>query len=135
MKALQDTLQEIIKFCQMILAVLWIYQGLIPKVIFQVADEQYLWQQLHLPNIYIPSMIVLSGIMEMIFGSLFLWISHKYLHWLNIIALIGLFFCILVIYPHKIYQAFNPVVMNLAMISLSLIALRCMVTLSQYKSR
>lgn len=129
MKNLIGTIQTILKFCQLIIALLWIYQGLIPKVIFQVIDEQYVWQQLHIPPTYIPSMIILSGIAEIIFGSLFLFITHKYLHWLNIFSLIGLFFFVLNIYPDKIYQAFNPVVMNIALASLSVIALHCISTM------
>ena len=68
-------------------------------------------------------MISLSGIAEIIFGSLFLFLTHKYLHWLSIISLIGLFIFVLYIYPNQIYQAFNPVVMNIALASLSVISL------------
>ncbi|TXJ04534.1 MAG: DoxX-like family protein [Acinetobacter sp.] len=127
------TLQQILKFCQLILALLWFYQGLVPKLIFQVADEQYVWQQLNVPLAYIGGLISLSGIAEMIFGSLFLFITHKYLHYLSIFSLIGLFMFVLFIYPNQIYQAFNPVVMNIAMISLSIIALCCIRTLQNAK--
>ncbi|MCH7315040.1 DoxX-like family protein [Acinetobacter sp. ANC 3882] len=127
------TLQQILRFCQLIIASLWIYQGLIPKLIFQVQDEQYVWQQLNIAPSYIDWMISFSGIAEMIFGSLFLWISHQYLHWLNIISLIGLFIFVLFIYPDKIYQAFNPVVMNIALASLSVISLWCIKTMQNAK--
>ncbi len=127
------TLQQILKFCQLILALLWFYQGLVPKLMFQVADEQYIWQQLNVPLAYIGGMISLSGIAEMIFGSLFLFIRHKYLHYLSILSLIGLFMFVLFIYPYQIYQAFNPLVMNIAMISLSVIALCCIAALQNTK--
>ena len=133
MKSQTEILQQILKLCQLMLAALWIYQGLVPKLIFQVQDEQYVWQILHIPTIYISWMISLSGIIEIIFGSLFLLATHKYVHWLNILGLIGLFIFVLFIYPNQIYQAFNPVVMNIAMISLSVIALCCIAALQNTK--
>ncbi|MCH7302986.1 DoxX-like family protein [Acinetobacter sp. NIPH 1869] len=123
-----QTIQQILRFCQLIIAVLWIYQGLIPKLIFQIEGEYYIWQQLNIAAPYIPWMISLSGIAEIIFGSLFLFLTHKYLHWLSIISLIGLFIFVLYIYPNQIYQAFNPVVMNIALASLSVISLWCIKT-------
>ena len=133
MNSANQTIQQILQFCQFVIASLWIYQGLIPKLIFQVADEQYVCQQLHIPSIYIPYLVSLSGIAEMIFGSLFLFVTHKYLHWLSIMSLVGLFIFVLFIYPNQIYQAFNPVVMNIAMASLSIIALWCIDSIQQTK--
>ena len=128
-----QTIQQILRFCQLIIAVLWIYQGLIPKLIFQVEGEYYVWQQLNIVTPYIPWMISLSGIAEIIFGSLFLFLTHKYLHWLSITSLIGLFIFVLCIYPNQIYQAFNPVVMNIALASLSVISLWCIKALQHAK--
>ena len=125
MNSANQTIRQILQFCQFVIASLWIYQGLIPKLVFQVADGQYVWQQLHIPSIYILYLVSLSGIAEMIFGSLFLFVTHKYLHWLSIMSLVGLFIFVLFIYPNQVYQAFNPVVMNIAMASLSIIALWC----------
>ncbi|EOR03053.1 DoxX-like family protein [Acinetobacter genomosp. 15BJ] len=133
MNSLNQTIQQILRFCQLIIAVLWIYQGLIPKLIFQVQDEQYVWQQLNVPTSYIAWMISLSGIAEIIFGSLFLFLTYKSLHWLNMISLIGLFIFVLCIYPNQIYQAFNPVVMNIALASLSVISLWCINALQNAK--
>lgn len=133
MNSQNQTIQQILMFCQLIIAVLWIYQGLIPKLIFQVEGEQYVWQQLHIPTPYIGWMISLSGLAEIIFGSLFLFLTHKYLHWLSIISLIGLFICVLLIYPNQIYQAFNPVVMDMALASLSVISLWCIKALQNAK--
>lgn len=129
-----QTLQRILNFSQLIIASLWIYQGLIPKFIFQVEGEQYIWQFFAIQMSYIPWIISFSGIAEIIFGSLFLFMTHKYLHWLNILSLIGLFILVLLIYPNHIYQAFNPVVMNIALGSLSVIALWCISSLHHAKN-
>ena len=129
-----QTLQRILNFSQLIIASLWIYQGLIPKFIFQVEGEQYVWQFFQIPTAYISWIISFSGIAEIIFGSLFLFMTHKYLHWLNILSLIGLFILVIFIYPNQIYQAFNPVVMNIALGSLSVIALWCISSLLHTKN-
>ncbi|OBY73476.1 MULTISPECIES: DoxX-like family protein [Acinetobacter] len=133
MNSENQTIQQILRFSQWVIASLWMYQGLIPKLIFQVQDEHYVWQQLNIAPSYIAWMISLSGLAEIIFGSLFLWMQHKYLHGLNIISLIGLLIVVLVIYPDKIYQAFNPVVMNIALASLSVISLWCIKALQNAK--
>ncbi len=60
MKSAEMALHRILKFCQLMIALLWIYQGLFPKFIFQVTDEKVLWQFIHIPTSYITDMIVLS---------------------------------------------------------------------------
>jgi hypothetical protein len=92
MNKLIQTHQRILKFIQWMIALLWIYQGLFPKLIFKVEDEQYIWQYMGLASEYIFWIISLSGIAEIIFGFMFLLFTQWYLHWLNIISLIGLFF-------------------------------------------
>ena len=92
MNKLIQTHQRILKFSQSMIALLWIYQGLFPKLIFKVEDEQYIWQYMGLASEYIFWIISLSGIAEIIFGFMFLLFTQRYLHWLNIISLIGLFF-------------------------------------------
>ncbi|MCU4641626.1 DoxX-like family protein [Acinetobacter courvalinii] len=126
MKQRHPTIHRILKFCQSMIALLWIYQGLIPKLIFQSPTEQAIWQQLPIAHFYIGWLVMLSGISEVIFGVLFLFIKHPCLHWLSIVSLTGLFIFILFIDPNQLYQAFNPVVMNIALASLSLIAIWCL---------
>ena len=65
----------------------------------------------------------ISGIIEIIFGLLFLIYPHKLLHYLNILGMAGLLMGVAIIMPHTLVAAFNPIVMNIAMASLSVIAL------------
>ena len=58
-----------IHFC---LAVLWVYQGLVPKLLYHAADEQYLWQAQGIDEIPMLFMIEISGYIEIAFGLLFL---------------------------------------------------------------
>ncbi|WP_445114902.1 DoxX-like family protein [Acinetobacter sp. WZC-1] len=110
---------------QITLAVLWIYQGLVPKVIYKVIEEQLFWQMTGIQFLPTARLIELSGIAEIIFGLLFLIFRHsKTLHYLNITGM--LFFCAIVaiLYPHSFTQAFNPFVMNVAMAGLSVVAIQ-----------
>lgn len=107
------------------LAILWIYQGLIPKLIFQAADEQRLWQSQGIDEIVILFLIQISGYIEIIFGLLFLILSaKKALHYLNILGMLGLTILVLITDLSYFHQAFNPFVMNFSMIMLSVIAIK-----------
>ena len=119
---------------QITLAVLWIYQGLIPKILFQSAAEIAIWQsmglELHLAKIC----VALSGMIEIMFGCAFLiWQRAVFIHQLNILGLSGLLLLIMITDPLQLTTAFNPVVMNIAMITLSLLAIQ-LFKLSQQSS-
>lgn len=113
--------RNIPKFINLTLAFLWIYQGLIPKLLFINADEIYIWQWFGLSYEYAKFAGQLSGIVEIIFGLLFIFCANKYLHVLSIFGLVGLFLLVIILLPNSLISAFNPVVMNIAMISLSVI--------------
>ena len=107
------------------LAVLWIYQGLVPKIIYKVIEEQLFWQFTGIQFIPILRLIELSGLVEIVFGVSFLiWRQSKIIHYLNIIAMLFFLLVVTVIYPFYFIQAFNPFVMNIAMLGLSVVALQ-----------
>ena len=111
-----------IHFC---LAVLWVYQGLVPKLLYHAADEQYLWQAQGIDEIPMLFMIEISGYIERAFGLLFLILRQsKILHILNIIGMFGLTLLICITDMRYFQQAFNPFVMNVAMAMLSIVALQ-----------
>lgn len=107
------------------LAILWIYQGLVPKLMFHAMDEQRLWELQGFDEIGMLFLIQISGYIEIIFGTLFLIFRHaKVLHYLNILGMIGLSGLILFTDLRYFQQAFNPFVMNVAMATLSVVALQ-----------
>lgn len=116
----KKTLQTI----HMSLAILWIYQGVIPKILFQADDERRIWMLQGFNDQAAISLMQCSGSIEIIFGALFL-TGYKTLalHYLNIVGMLGLSFLILIVAPHYFTQAFNPFVMNIAMLALSLTAI------------
>lgn len=128
------SLEKPLQLIQITLAVLWIYQGLIPKIVFQSAAEIAIWQsmglELHLAKIG----VALSGMIETMFGcSFLLWQRAILIHQLNILGLSGLLVLIMVTNPLQLTTAFNPVVMNIAMIALSMLAIQ-LLKLSQQTS-
>ena len=128
------SLEKPLQLIQITLAALWIYQGLIPKILFQSAAEIAIWQsmglELHLAKIG----VALSGIIEMMFGcSFLLWQRAILIHQLNILSLSGLLVLIMVTNPLQLTTAFNPVVMNIAMTALSIPAIQ-LLKLSQQTS-
>jgi len=114
---------KVFKFINLILALLWIYQGLVPKFLFLNSDEIFVWQWvgLSLENAKLAGHA--SGITEIIFGLCFLFSAHKYIHYLSILGLLGLLVLIGFLIPSTLILPYNPIVMNISMISLSIIYL------------
>lgn len=112
------------KFINYTLAFLWIYQGLVPKLLFINADEINIWQSFGLSYTWAVWAGQFSGIIEIMFGSLFIFLQHKFLHYCSILGLILLLVLVAFLIPDSFIRGFNPVVMNIAMISLSIIYLQ-----------
>ncbi len=106
------------------LAFLWIYQGLFPKLLFINADEIAVWQWFGLSHTAAIWAGQAAGVGEILFGLCFLCSQHRYLHYLNIAALIGLFLLTTLLMPQSLIGAFNPVVMNFSMLMLSVVYLQ-----------
>ena len=110
---------------QLTLVILWLYQGLIPKILFQSPAEISIWQNMGFELALAKVLVGLSGGCEMLFGLCFLkWSRSILLHRLNIIGLAGLLLLIAFTAPLQLTAAFNPVVMNTAMLMLSVVAIQ-----------
>ncbi|MCU4423865.1 MULTISPECIES: DoxX-like family protein [Acinetobacter] len=114
---------NIFKFINLVLAFLWFYQGLVPKFLFLNSDEIFVWQWLGLSLENAKLAGHASGIAEIIFGLCFLFTAHKYIHYLSILGLLGLLLLIGFLIPSTLILPYNPIVMNLSMISLSIVYL------------
>ncbi|OAL79972.1 hypothetical protein AY606_04850 [Acinetobacter sp. SFB] len=118
-------LDKPLRLIQITLAVLWIYQGLIPKILFQSAAEIAIWQSIGFERDLAKICVALSGMIEIMFGCTFLiWQRAVCIHQLNILGLSGLLLLIMFTNPLQLTTAFNPVVMNIAMITLSMLAMQ-----------
>lgn len=122
---LKRTLQPPIRTIQLSLAALWIYQGLVPKILFQAQDELRIWLLQGFDAGLALRLMQLSGAAEMMFGCLLLMLKpSRLLHGLNILAMLGLSLLIIALEPLYFSKAFNPFVMNGAMAALSACALQ-----------
>lgn len=122
---LKRTLQPTIRTIQLSLAALWIYQGLVPKILFQAQDELRIWLLQGFDAGLALRLMQLSGAAEMIFGCLLLVLKpSRLLHGLNILAMLGLSLLIIALEPLYFSKAFNPFVMNGAMAALSACAIQ-----------
>ena len=112
------------------LSFLFIYQGLVPKLIFLDKTELYINQQhlelLLIQNLLTPELMAqLAGISEILLGILIIIFPRKnWPVWLAFIALAVLLLDIMVVVPELLSGAFNPVISNIVGMLLAWIALK-----------
>lgn len=106
------------------LAAIWIYQGLVPKLLFPDSGELLILRAAGISSVQAPLILAAVGWGEILFGVLFL-LSYlgKYLHYLNIVALLGLLAGAWFSQQALLLAPFNPISLTLAMIALSLVSL------------
>lgn len=108
---------------QFVLALIWIYQGIVPKLLFQNSGELEILKSANLFPGYETSILTTIGIVEILFGIVLIFKWSKNLHYINILALIllgtGALFSDISVYT----LPFNPFSLNVAMICLSIISI------------
>ncbi|TAF65007.1 MAG: hypothetical protein EAZ55_10155 [Cytophagales bacterium] len=117
------TAQLTILIVNLTLAIIWIYQGLIPKILFTDTGEIEILRQSGLFSGYEENVLTCIGLAEIIFGLSLIFIQRKTLQYFNISGLllltIGAIFSNSMIFT----LPFNPFSLNLSMIALSIIAI------------
>lgn len=100
------------------IALIWIWHGLIPKLIFRNIDERVMLAQSGLPTQFLPWI----GTLEIILGlmMLFFWNSRSVFP-LNIALMVVALISVAVHSPAYLSAAFNPVTLNLTVIALSVV--------------
>jgi len=107
-----------------VLSIVWIYQGLIPKILYPDTGEIEILRSSGLFNGAEESVILFIGFLEIIFGVLFLLkFNYNKLHYINVILLLTLSVGALFSKPTIFLAPFNPFTLSLSMISLSVISL------------
>ena len=105
-------------------AFVWIYHGLIPKLLGPHRDELYLASLHSIPDSYLPVLLKATGVFEIIFGFIVLlfWRSR----WPFVVSIALLTFLLIdiaIIAPEYLRGAFNPVSLNVSVIALSIVGL------------
>jgi hypothetical protein len=104
------------------LALIWIYQGVVPKLLFRDTGELAILQHSGMFPGYEPTVLSAVGVLEILFGVLFLWRwRSRSLFLLNIVVLGVLGLGALVSQPQVFLAPFNPLTLSVAMIALSLV--------------
>lgn len=120
-------INSILQLCRFILATLWIYQGVVPKLLGPHADELTMNRSIQ-PFWLSPEQIsYYAGIGEVVFGVLiFLFYKKRGIYIWNNIALLGLLMGTWYFTPQFVTSAFNAFTLNIAMFGLGWIALICL---------
>ncbi|MBM7839440.1 hypothetical protein JOC54_002720 [Alkalihalobacillus xiaoxiensis] len=122
--ALSVSRSLIFLLCSFVLAFTWVYQGLVPKLLFQDSGELALFMATGWFQGNESLILYILGSAQVLVGIGFLfWSDRRWLHYLSIVALLGLGIGSL-IQTTSIYAApFNPATLTIAMVALSLIIL------------
>ncbi|MGX5174608.1 DoxX-like family protein [Aliikangiella sp. IMCC44653] len=116
-------LEHIAYVSRLLLGFLFIYHGLVPKILWLSPQETHLVQ---LSGLSLSAEIVspISGIVEIALGaSILLFPESKVPIYLAAIALLCLLFYVCVVSPFYLVQAFNPVTTNILGLGLCYLAL------------
>jgi uncharacterized membrane protein YphA (DoxX/SURF4 family) len=102
------------------LAFIWLYQGLVPKLLFHDPDELRMLRNAGVPGEYLLRAVSLSGWAEVCFALLLVvcWRARWPL-WLTIAAMIAATLAVVIRSPAYLSTAFNPVSLNIAVASLA----------------
>lgn len=103
------------------LGAIFVYHGLVPKLLYQDATELRLLDAHGLPH----QLLVAAGVGEVLLGLLILLLRRRHWPlWTAMAALILLLLDVAIFAPGLLTQAFNPLSLNLAAVALCVIALR-----------
>jgi len=100
------------------IAIIWLWQGLLPKLLFNDADERAMIAASHLSTALVPMM----GLFEIAIAAcaILSWRRRSFFL-LNIVAMVVALANVAIMSPSYLVAAFNPVTLNLAMIALSFV--------------
>lgn len=103
------------------LALIWLYQGFVPKLLFHHRDEVAMMLQTGIVPGSVQTLVSLLGLAEVIFGLLMLVLWRRWLFLVNIGLMIVATVGVALSSSQYLAAAFNPVTLNLALIGLALI--------------
>jgi hypothetical protein len=99
-------------------ALIWLWQGLVPKLLFNSADEQAMMAASHM-NV---GLVPIVGLLEIAIAAFAILTWRKRSFFLfNILAMLAALANVAFLAPSYLVAAFNPVTLNMAMIALSLV--------------
>jgi len=111
--------------CRGMVAFVWLYHGAVPKLLGPHTDELRMNQALGLSLEKAEQLSIVAGVFEVLFALLiFVCWRQRWPLVVTAVAMVGLLLFSLVAVPSLAMAAFNPVTTNLAVLALTLVALR-----------
>jgi hypothetical protein len=117
------TSQRTLLTASIALGTIWIYQGIVPKILFPDTGELEMFKTFDLFQGYETTVLVLIGLVEVVFGLVILFIRRKFIHIINMVVLLFLASGAMVSKPIVYVFPFNPLTLTIAMMALSLISI------------
>jgi len=112
----------IYSIARLAVAFIWLYHGIVPKLLYHHPDELLPLLQGGLSNETALSVVNLAGVLEVILGlAMFIWWRSRGLFLLTIALMVFAFVTVALTAPTLLVAAFNPVSLNLSMSALSAI--------------
>ncbi len=108
---------------RIVLAFSWIYQGAVPKLICMNPGEIELLQHVVVSGELACTLVMWMGYGEIAFGAFLFFTRNAWFFILNIAALLMLLFYVAIFQTDLLVLPFNPVILNLSLCGLSLIAI------------
>jgi len=98
------------------IAFIWLWQGILPKLVFNDADERAMMAASHVSSAMVP----VAGFIEIAIAvcAILTWRKRSFFL-LNIAAMVVALATVAITSPSYLFAAFNPVTLNLAMVALS----------------
>lgn len=116
---------NLVQLARFVLGLSWIYHGLFPKLLSIAPLEMEMSSSIGLSSENTILLIRFAGVSEILFGVILLvFYRRSALLYLNIAGLLSLLAFVLLMTPHIMMEAFNPVTTNFPLLLLSLILLQ-----------
>ena len=122
--SLQAALERIRRLCNFTVAGIWLYQGLVPKLLGPHRDELAMSAAFGIPPAFQAPVSYAAGVGELLLGMCILLLPRR--AWPQLVSALAtaVLLAFVAIYtPSYLFGAFNPVVINVASIALSIVAL------------
>jgi hypothetical protein len=117
-------LERIRRLCNFTVAGIWLYQGLVPKLLGPHSDEIAMASAFGIPAGLQAAISYGAGVGEVLLGLCVLLLPHRAWPQVGSAVATAVLLAFVAIYtPKYLFGAFNPVVMNVGSIALSCIAL------------
>lgn len=105
-------------------AFVWLYHGLIPKLLYHDPDELSMLREAGIPNSHLPAVMSSLGVIEICLALvLVIFWNSRWPLWFTLIAMVSALLAVGIASPSFLTTAFNPVTLNLAVAVLAVIGL------------